>query len=50
MQDGIRALHLAPHELVCVAIENPIRHMIVGAALFCMGHPIMSAKPATLCR
>jgi len=38
----IRALNLAPHELVGVAIESPIRHMIVAAALFRLGHPIMS--------
>jgi acyl-coenzyme A synthetase/AMP-(fatty) acid ligase len=43
VEDRIRALNLAPHEFVCVAIESPIRHMIVAAALFRLGHPIISA-------
>ena len=43
VEERIRALNLAPHELVCIVIENPIRHMVVAAALFRLGHPIMSA-------
>ena len=46
VEDRIRALHLALNELVCVAIENPIRHLIVAAALFRLGHPVMSAANA----
>ena len=46
VEERIRALNLAPHELVCIAIESPIRHMIVAAALFRLGHPIMSAAKA----
>jgi acyl-coenzyme A synthetase/AMP-(fatty) acid ligase len=42
VEERLRALNLAPHELVGVAIENPIRHMIVAAALFRLGHPVMS--------
>ncbi len=43
VEERIRAFNLAPHELVCIVIENPIRHMVVAAALFRLGHPIMSA-------
>jgi acyl-coenzyme A synthetase/AMP-(fatty) acid ligase len=43
VEERIRALNLAPHELVGVAVESPIRHLIVAAALFRLGHPIMSA-------
>jgi acyl-coenzyme A synthetase/AMP-(fatty) acid ligase len=47
VEERIRALRLAPRELVCIAIDNPIRHMIVAAALFRLGHPIMSALKAS---
>ena len=47
VEERIRALNLAPHELVCIAIESPIRHMIVAAALFRLGHPIMSVGKAS---
>jgi len=43
VEDRIRALKLAQHEYVCVINENPIRHMIVAAALFRLGHPVVSA-------
>lgn len=46
VEDRIRALKLAPHELVCIAVESPIRHMIVAAALFRLGHPVVSAAKA----
>ena len=39
----IKALGLAPGALVCLSFENPIRHLIVGAALFRLGHPVISA-------
>ena len=39
----IRALALKPGALVCVTVSNPIRHLIVAAALFRSGHPMMSA-------
>jgi acyl-coenzyme A synthetase/AMP-(fatty) acid ligase len=42
----VRALALSPGALVCITIDNPIRHMIVAAALTRMGHPIMSALRA----
>jgi acyl-coenzyme A synthetase/AMP-(fatty) acid ligase len=41
--DRIRELRLAPHELVGIINDNPIRHMIVAAALYRLGHPIISA-------
>lgn len=47
VEDRIRALKLARNELVCIAIENPIRHMIVAAALFRLGHAVMSAANAS---
>lgn len=43
VEERVRALRLVPHELVGIAIENPIRHMIVAAALFRLGHPMISA-------
>jgi acyl-CoA synthetase (AMP-forming)/AMP-acid ligase II len=39
----IRALGLPPGALVCLSFDNPIRHLIVGAALFRLGHPVISA-------
>ncbi len=49
VEERIRGLCLSPHELVCIAIESPIRHMIVAAALFRLGHPVMSvAKVADI--
>jgi long-chain acyl-CoA synthetase len=42
--DRLSALRLAPGALVAVAIESPIRHLIVAAALCCLGHPILSAR------
>lgn len=42
----IRALGLAPGSLVCVTLDSPIRHLIVAAALFRCGHPMMSVVQA----
>ena len=39
----IKALDLPPGALVCLSFNNPIRHLIVGAALFRLGHPVISA-------
>lgn len=47
-EDRIRSLALAPGALVCLSLDSPIRQMIVGAALFRLGHPVLLApKPAT---
>ena len=44
--DRIRSLGLPPGTLVCISFDSPIRHMIVGAALFRLGHSMISApKP-----
>lgn len=46
-EERIRALTLAPGSLVSVSLNNPIRHLIVGAALFRLGHPVVSvSRPA----
>ncbi len=37
-EQRVRALDLAPGSLVCVSLDSPIRHMIVGAALYRLGH------------
>jgi acyl-coenzyme A synthetase/AMP-(fatty) acid ligase len=42
VEDRIRALGLPPGALVGVAIESPIRHMILAAALYRLGHPTLS--------
>ena len=39
----VKALDLPPGALVCLSFNNPIRHLIVGAALFRLGHPVISA-------
>src|SRR5581483_703509 len=44
IEDRLRALKLTPGEMVCVAIDNPIRHMVVAAAALRLGHPIMSSE------
>lgn len=41
VEDRIRALALAPGALVCLCLDSPIRQMIVGAALFRLGHPVL---------
>src|SRR5580704_12116091 len=46
VEDRIRTLGLAPGDLVCVSIDNAIRHLIVAAALFRLGLPVMSAVDA----
>src|SRR5215470_13140331 len=46
-EERIRALALAPGALVSVSLSNPIRHLVVGAALFRLGHPVISVpRPA----
>jgi acyl-coenzyme A synthetase/AMP-(fatty) acid ligase len=39
--DRLRELDLTPGSLVSVAIDSPIRHLIVAAALFRLGHPCL---------
>src|ERR1700722_14484134 len=47
--DRIRSLDLVPGTLVCLSIDSPIRHMIVGAALCRLGYPVVSvSKPAEI--
>lgn len=43
VEERIRALALPPGALVCVSLSSPVRHMIVGAALFRLGHPVIAA-------
>ena len=40
--DRIRALEIPRHALVGIAIESPIRHMILASALYRLGHPTLS--------
>lgn len=40
----VRALALKPGAVICITLDSPIRHLIVAAALFRMGHPTMSAS------
>jgi len=47
VEERIAALRLTRQELVCIAVENPIRHMIIAAALFRLGHPVMAAAKAS---
>ena len=42
VEDRLRTLGLAPGALVGIALASPIRHMIVAAALFRLGHPSLS--------
>jgi acyl-coenzyme A synthetase/AMP-(fatty) acid ligase len=44
VEERIRALDLKPGSLVCLSLPNPIRHMIVGAALFRLGHPVVATR------
>lgn len=43
VEQRIRALGLAPGDLVCIVIDNAIRHLIVAAASFRLGLPVLSA-------
>ena len=44
--DRVRDLGIPRGALVCLSIDSPIRHMIVGAALFRLGYPVISVpKP-----
>jgi len=42
-QERLRALALKPGAPVCLSIKSPIRHMILSAALFRLGHPVVLA-------
>ena len=42
-EDRILALGLPPAALVSLSLNSPIRQMIVGAALFRLGHPVLLA-------
>lgn len=44
VEGRVKALGLAPGALICLSFNNPIRHLIVGAALFRLGHPVISAE------
>src|ERR1700690_1047783 len=45
----VKTFGLPSGTLVCLSFNNPIRHLIVGAALFRLGHPVISAAgPADL--
>ncbi len=43
VQARLRALGLPSGALVCLSLDSPIRQMIVGAALFRLGHPVLLA-------
>jgi len=43
VQARLRALGLPPGALVCLSLDSQIRQMIVGAALFRLGHPVLLA-------
>jgi acyl-coenzyme A synthetase/AMP-(fatty) acid ligase len=47
VEDRLRALAIPPGELVCVTLGSAIRHLIVAAALFRLGLPVISATPAS---
>ncbi|HLH94414.1 MAG TPA: class I adenylate-forming enzyme family protein [Xanthobacteraceae bacterium] len=40
-EERIRTLALHPGALVCVALDSPIRTLVVAAALFRLGHPVI---------
>ncbi len=46
VEDRLGALGLTSGEVVCVALQSPIRHLIVTAALFRLGFPTVSAETA----
>ena len=46
IEGRLRALNLKPGALVCVALASPIRHLIVAAALFRLGHAVISPDEA----
>jgi acyl-CoA synthetase (AMP-forming)/AMP-acid ligase II len=43
VEERLRALALPAGALVCLCLASPIRTMIVGAALFRLGHPLTTA-------
>jgi len=47
-QVRIARLRLAPDEPVCIAVSSPIRSLILAAALFRLGHPIVFANTPPL--
>ena len=40
--DRIAALNLPRHALVAIAVDSPLRHMILATALYRLGHPSLS--------
>jgi acyl-coenzyme A synthetase/AMP-(fatty) acid ligase len=48
IEDRLRALRVRPGELVCVTLDSTIRHLIVAAALFRLGAPVVSATSMTV--
>jgi acyl-coenzyme A synthetase/AMP-(fatty) acid ligase len=42
VEEQLRSLRLEPGALVGIAVENPVRHLILAAALFRLGHPSLS--------
>jgi acyl-coenzyme A synthetase/AMP-(fatty) acid ligase len=44
VEERLRALALAPGALVCLTIDSPIRQLILGAALFRLGHPVVVSQ------
>jgi acyl-coenzyme A synthetase/AMP-(fatty) acid ligase len=44
VEDRLRAVGLAPGDLVGIAVDSPVRHMIVAAALYRLGHPSLSVR------
>ncbi|MGH6982470.1 MAG: hypothetical protein ACREFC_14810, partial [Stellaceae bacterium] len=40
--DRIAALKLPAHALIAIAVDSPLRHMIIATALYRLGHPSLS--------
>ncbi|MGA2495464.1 MAG: fatty acid--CoA ligase family protein [Roseiarcus sp.] len=47
VEDRLRALVIPRGELVCVTLDNAVRHLIVAAACFRLGLPVISAASAS---
>lgn len=43
VQNRVRTLSLPAGEAIGIVLGNPIRHLVVAAALYRLGHPILSA-------
>ena len=53
--DRIAALNLPPHGLIAIAVDLPLRHMILATALYRLGYPSLSVWasrefPLSACR